>query len=77
MTAREDILAAVPAVCARIGQDVFTPQDVIDELERRGTGYKRSTIRAHIMSRSVAGRRYRGLHGSAESRRGATMGCRP
>jgi hypothetical protein len=30
MTAREDILAALPAVCARIGHDVFTPQDVID-----------------------------------------------
>jgi len=30
MTDREDILAVLPAVCARIGQDVFRPQDVID-----------------------------------------------
>lgn len=51
MTARDDILAAIPAVCARTGHDIFTPQDVIDELERRGTRYKRSTIRTHIVSR--------------------------
>jgi hypothetical protein len=54
MTAREEILAALPAVCARRGSDTFTAQDVIEELQRRGTRYKPSTIRAHVVSRMCA-----------------------
>jgi hypothetical protein len=54
MTARDEILAALPAVRARTGQKTFTPQDVIDELNRRGTVYKPSTIRTHIVSRMCA-----------------------
>lgn len=54
MTARDEILAAVPAVYARTGQDTFRVQDVIDELERRGSAYKASTIRTHIVSRMCA-----------------------
>jgi hypothetical protein len=51
MTARDEILAVHPAVRARTGRETFTPQDVIDELQRRGTSYKPSTIRTHIVSR--------------------------
>ena len=51
MTARDEILAALPAVRARTGSETFAPQDVIDELQRRGTSYKPSTIRTHIVSR--------------------------
>lgn len=51
MTARDEILAALAAVCARTGSELFAPQDVIDELQRRGTSYKPSTIRTHIVSR--------------------------
>jgi hypothetical protein len=54
MTAREEILAALPAVCARTGGDTFTAQDVIEELQRRGTRYKSSTIRTHVVSRMCA-----------------------
>ena len=54
MTAREEILAALPAVRARTGRETFTPQDVIGELERRGTTYAESTIRTHIVSRMCA-----------------------
>jgi hypothetical protein len=54
MTARDEIMAVLPAVCARLGQDVFTPQNVIDELLRRGTRYKPSTIRTHVVSRMCA-----------------------
>lgn len=54
MTARDDILAALPAVRARNGIDTFTPQDVIDELGRRGSDYAASTIRTHIVSRMCA-----------------------
>lgn len=54
MTARDEILAAIPALCARTGQDTFTVQDVVDELERRGSGFKASTIRTHIVSRMCA-----------------------
>jgi hypothetical protein len=31
MTARDEILAAMPVVCARSTDGTFTPQDVIDE----------------------------------------------
>jgi hypothetical protein len=51
VTAREEILAALPAVRARTGRETFTVQDVIDELERRGSTYKHSTIRTHVVSR--------------------------
>jgi hypothetical protein len=51
MTARDEILAALPAVRARTGSETFAPQDVIDELQRRGTSYKPSTIRTPIVSR--------------------------
>ena len=54
MTARDEILAALPAVRARTGREAFTPQDVIYELQRRGTSYKPSTIRTHIVSRMCA-----------------------
>jgi hypothetical protein len=54
MTARNEILAVLPAVRARTGRETFTPQDVIDELQRQGTCYKPSTIRTHIVSRMCA-----------------------
>lgn len=51
MTARDEILAALPAVRARTGHETFTIQDVIDELHRRGTTLADSTIRTHVSSR--------------------------
>jgi hypothetical protein len=51
VTARDDILAALPAVRARLRTEVFTPEDVIDELVRRGSRYHPSTIRTHVVSR--------------------------
>ena len=54
MTARDEILAALPAVRARTGSDTFTPQDVIAELARRGSPYAASTLRTHIVSRMCA-----------------------
>lgn len=54
MTAREEILAALPAIYARKGDVTFTPQDVIEELQRRGSRYKPSTIRTHIVGRMCA-----------------------
>jgi hypothetical protein len=54
MTARDEILVALPAVGACTGEETFTPQDVIDELNRRGTVYKPSTIRTHVVSRMCA-----------------------
>ena len=32
----------------------YTPQEVIDELQRRGTAYKPSTIRTDVVSRLCA-----------------------
>jgi len=55
MTARDEILAVLPEVQARKGRDTFTPQEVIEELQRRGTRYNPSTIHTH--SRSHVGQR--------------------
>jgi hypothetical protein len=50
MTARDEILAALPGVRTHPGWDC-TPQDVIDELRRRGSSCAPSTIRTHVVSR--------------------------
>ncbi len=54
MTARDDILAALPAIRQRTGSDTFTAQDVIDQLNWAGTSYTESTIRTHVTSRMCA-----------------------
>ena len=54
MTAREEILAALPALATRLGRDTFTPSEVVDELERRGTSLAAPTIRTHVISRMCA-----------------------
>lgn len=54
MTARDEILAALPPVEARSADGLFSPQDVVDELRRRGSTYAESTIKTHIVSRMCA-----------------------
>ncbi|MER6592296.1 hypothetical protein ABT214_10650 [Micromonospora purpureochromogenes] len=54
MTARDEILSALPAICARTVDGTFTPQNVINELRRRGSTYTPSTIRTHVVSRMCA-----------------------
>jgi hypothetical protein len=51
VTARDEILAAIPAILRKRGRDSFAPQAVIDELVRRGSPYSSSTIRTHVVSR--------------------------
>lgn len=50
MTARDEILAAI----SRLDQDVFSPADVVREMQRHGTAYSQSTIRTHVTSRMCA-----------------------
>ena len=50
-TARDVILAALPAIRALLKTDVFAPEDVIEELAQRGSHYRPSTIRTHVVSR--------------------------
>jgi hypothetical protein len=54
MTARDEILAALPNIEARSAGGSFSPQDVIDELRRRGSTYAESTVRTHVVSRMCA-----------------------
>jgi hypothetical protein len=49
MTARLEILDAARALTAR-GQSPFSPQQLIQEVQRRGTQYAESTLRTHIVS---------------------------
>lgn len=51
MTCREEVLEAIVALRRRNDSDVFTLLQVIDEMSRRGTDYRESTIRTHITSR--------------------------
>lgn len=51
MTARQEILAALPRLRARLSRDDFTPGEVIQELRRAGSVYANSTIRTHVVSR--------------------------
>lgn len=53
-TCREEILEAIRTLNARSGQDIFSVQEVIDELRRVGTRYTESTIRTHVTSRMCA-----------------------
>ena len=54
MTARDEILAALPSIAGRASDGTFTPDDVVRELRRRGSRYAESTIRTHIVSRMCA-----------------------
>lgn len=54
MTARSEILQALPALRARLGRETFTPTEVVDELRRRGSALAASTIRTHVVSRMCA-----------------------
>jgi hypothetical protein len=54
MTARDEILAALPGIEARTADGSFSPQDVVDELRRRGTSLAEATIRTHVVSRMCA-----------------------
>jgi hypothetical protein len=51
MTARDEILAALPGLEARTADGTFSLQDVVKELRRRGTELADSTIRTHVTSR--------------------------
>ena len=54
MTARDEILAALPNIEARSANGSFSPQDVVDELRQRGSTHSKSTIRTHVVSRMCA-----------------------
>jgi hypothetical protein len=54
MTARDEILNALPRLRARLGRDEFRPAEVIQELRRANSAYSDSTIRTHVVSRMCA-----------------------
>jgi len=54
MTARDEILVALPRLRARLCRDDFTPAEVIQELRRAGSTYTDSTILTHVVSRMCA-----------------------
>lgn len=54
MTCRDEILAAFARLEQRTGREVFSPAEVLAEMQRAGTQYAPSTIRTHIVSRMCA-----------------------
>jgi hypothetical protein len=53
MTCRDEVLAAANRLRRR-GRPVFSPRDVLAEMESEGTQYSPSTIRTHVTSRLCA-----------------------
>ncbi|MHA6510731.1 TY-Chap2 family putative peptide chaperone [Tessaracoccus sp. Y1736] len=54
MTARDEILEAAESLAASSPDGTFSPADVIEWLQRRGTKLMESTIRTHVVSRMCA-----------------------
>ena len=53
MTCRDEVLAAAETLVEN-GIDPFSRDDVIDEMRRRGSEYRDSTISTHVTSRMCA-----------------------
>lgn len=51
VTCRDEILDAFRILTTRHGRDTFSPAEIVAELRQRGTQYRESTIRTHIVSR--------------------------
>jgi len=51
MACHEKVLEAAREITARKGINEFAPEEVITYLKSRGTKYKESTIRTHVVSR--------------------------
>ena len=54
MTCREEILAAASELARLSADGEFTVGDIVQYLQRRGSQYKASTIRTHVVSRMCA-----------------------
>lgn len=54
MTCRDEILDAILSIIGGSTEVEFTVREVIEEMQRRGTRYKESTIRTHVTSRMCA-----------------------
>ena len=50
-TCREEILEAIESLIARTQSEVFSVEDVVNEMRARGTSYQEATIRTHVTSR--------------------------
>jgi hypothetical protein len=50
MTCREEIIDAFRRLSAGDPNSTFSPQQIVDELQKRGTRYTESTIRTHVTS---------------------------
>jgi len=51
MTARDEILDVARDLATRSADRTFTVQQVVSEMFRRGSTYRESTIRTHVVSR--------------------------
>lgn len=50
MTCRDDVLAAMHSLARRHGRSVFKLEEIVQEVQSRGTSAKESTIRTHVVS---------------------------
>ncbi len=54
MTCRDEVLSCVQNIVHQTGHNEFTVQDVLEEMQAKGTSYKVTTIRTHITSKMCA-----------------------
>jgi hypothetical protein len=53
-TCRDEVLSAFRRLEARHGRNVFTPAEIVQEVQSVTADYKESTIRTHVVSRMCA-----------------------
>lgn len=55
MTCREELLQTIKSFVLKKGKNEFTIIEAIDEMHKKGSIYKESTIRTHIISKCRVG----------------------
>lgn len=51
MTCRDEIIMTFRELARRSGRDTVSTAEILDEMKRRGSRYRESTIRTHVVSR--------------------------
>lgn len=51
MGCREEVLIAAKDIVGKKGENEFTLQEILNFMQKKGTGYADSTIRTHVTSR--------------------------
>ena len=54
MTCRHEVLECAREIVDESGVNEFTPKEIVSRMKSKGTAFKESTIRTHVVSRMCA-----------------------